>query len=132
MKVSCSVILSLLVAAPAFAVTPEEREAAFKADILPIFEASCIDCHGKDPAKKPKGGFKLMTLKDIEEGYGKPGAKKPAIVWGDAAKSKLFTTAELGIKDPEDDHAMPPGDKKGRKPLTEEQLAKLKAFIEAK
>jgi mono/diheme cytochrome c family protein len=125
-------VLSLFVAAPAFAATPEEREAAFKADIFPIFEASCIDCHGKDPAKKPKGGFKLMTLKDIEEGYGKPGAKKPAVVWGDAAKSKLYTSAELGIKDIEDEHAMPPGEKKGRKPLTDEQLAKLKAFIDAK
>lgn len=101
-------------------------EKAYKADIAPIFEASCIGCHGKD-GKKAKGGFNMTSLAKIEEGYGK--AKKPAIVWGDAAKSPLFTSAELGISKPDDEHAMPPGDKEGRKPLTKEQLEKLKAFI---
>ncbi|MEY2821598.1 MAG: hypothetical protein RJA37_869 [Verrucomicrobiota bacterium] len=121
-------ILTLTAAASSAFAASEAAEKAYKADIAPIFEASCIGCHGKD-GKKPKGGFNMTSLAKMEEGYGKE--KKPAIVWGNAAKSPLYTSAELGISKPDDDHAMPPGDKEGRKPLTKEQLEKLKKFIDS-
>ena len=53
------------------------------------------------------------------------------ITWGDASKSSLFKTAELGISSPDDDLAMPPKKAKERHPLTKEQLEKVKAFIES-
>lgn len=132
MQATLTAVVSFALVASSLAVTDEEREAAFKKDVWPILEASCIECHGKNPAKKPKGGFNAMTLKNILEGYGKPSNRKPAIVWGDAAKSKIYTTAVLGSKNSEDEEAMPPMEQKNRKPLTEAQLAILKAFIEAK
>ncbi len=105
-----------------------DREKAWKADIFPILEKSCIGCHGKDPAKKPKGGLNLMTLDAATKGGKDAGA---GFTWGDASKSSIYKSAQLGIKDREDEMAMPPKKSKSE-PLTEAQLAKLKAFIEAK
>jgi|GEM_PF-359223 len=105
-----------------------DREKAWKADIFPILEKSCIGCHGKDPAKKPKGGLNLMTLDAATKGGKDAGA---GFTWGDASKSSIYKSAELGIKDREDEAAMPPKKSKSE-PLTAAQLAKLKAFIEAK
>ena len=60
-------LLTLVSATSAFAASDADREKAFKADIAPILEKSCAGCHGKDPAKKPKGGFNIMTLEDLVE-----------------------------------------------------------------
>jgi len=121
-------LLTLVSATSAFAATDADREKAFKADIAPILEKSCIGCHGKDKAKKPKGGFDATSLASIVKGGKENGA---GITWGDAAKSSLYKTAELGISSPDDDLAMPPKKAKERHPLTKEQLEKVKAFIEA-
>jgi mono/diheme cytochrome c family protein len=121
-------LLTLVSATSAFAATDADREKAFKADIAPILEKSCIGCHGKDKAKKPKGGFDATSLASIVKGGKENGA---GITWGDAAKSSLYKSAELGISSPDDDLAMPPKKAKERHPLTKEQLEKVKAFIEA-
>ena len=122
-------LLTLLAASSAFAAV--DHEAAFKADIAPILEKSCANCHDPKKAKngKVKAGFDSSSLKSIIKGGKEAGA---GITWGDAAKSSLYKTSELGISNPEDDLAMPPKKAKERHPLTKEQLAKLKAFIEAK
>ena len=121
-------LLTLLAASSAFAATDADREKAFKADIAPILEKSCIGCHGKDKAKKPKGGFDATSLASVVKGGKESGA---GITWGDASKSALYKTSELGISNPEDDLAMPPKKAKERHPLTKEQLEKVKAFIES-
>lgn len=121
-------LLTLVSATSAFAATDADREKAFKADIAPILEKSCIGCHGKDKAKKPKGGFDATSLASIVKGGKENGA---GITWGDASKSSLYKSAELGISSPDDDLAMPPKKAKERHPLTKEQLEKVKAFIES-
>lgn len=125
-------LLSLLFTASAFAAdapkSNADREKAWKADIFPMLENSCAGCHGKDPAKKAKGGFNIMTLESAAKG-GKDNA--PGITWGNAAKSPIYTFSELGATNRDEEMAMPPKKAKSE-PLTKEQLAKLKAFIEAK
>ena len=121
-------LLTLVSATSAFAATDADREKAFKADIAPILEKSCIGCHGKDKTKKPKGGFDATSLASVVKGGKESGA---GITWGDASKSSLFKTSELGISSPDDDLAMPPKKAKERHPLTTEQLEKVKAFIES-
>jgi mono/diheme cytochrome c family protein len=121
-------LLTLVSATSAFAASDADREKAFKADIAPMLEKSCIGCHGKDKAKKPKGGFDATSLASVVKGGKESG---PGITWGDASKSSLFKTAELGISSPDDDLAMPPKKAKERHPLTKEQLEKVKAFIES-
>lgn len=120
-------LLTLLAASSAFAASDADREKAFKAEIAPILEKSCIGCHGKDKAKKPKGGFDATSFATVVKGGKEAGA---GITWGDASKSSLYKTSELGISNPEDDLAMPPKKAKERHPLTKEQLEKVKAFIE--
>ena len=104
-------LLTLVSATSAFAASDADREKAFKADIAPLLEKSCIGCHGKDKTKKPKGGFDATSLASVVKGGKESGA---GITWGDASKSSLFKTAELGISSPDDDLAMPPKKAKER------------------
>ena len=120
-------LLTLLATTSAFAASDADREKAFKAEIAPILEKSCIGCHGKDKTKKPKGGFDATTFAGVVKGGKEGGA---GITWGDASKSSVYVSAELGLSKPDDDAAMPPAKKKDRVALTKEQLAKVKAFIE--
>ena len=103
------------------------RLATYNKDIKPILEKSCISCHGKD-GKKPKGGFNATTLEGLEKG-GKEDGK--GITWGDASKSSLYTLSYQGATARDEEKAMPPKKSKSE-PLTTDQLAKLKAWIEAK
>jgi len=125
-------LIALLSASSAFAVSEADREKAFKADIAPLLEKSCANCHDPKKAKngKVKAGFDSSSLKSIVKGGKEAGE---GIVWGDASKSSLYKTVNLALTSPEDDLAMPP--KKSHEknpPLTKEQVAKIKAFIEAK
>ena len=104
------------------------RLATYNKDIKPILEKNCISCHGKD-GKKPSGKFNATTLEGLEKG-GEDDGK--GIIWGDATKSPLYHLAYLGATDRDQDKAMPPKKKKNLSPLTTEDLAKIKAWIEAK
>jgi len=125
-------LIALLSASSAFAVSEADREKAFKADIAPLLEKSCANCHDPKKAKngKVKSGFNSSSLADVIKGGKEAGE---GITWGDASKSSLFKTVNLSLTSPEDELAMPP--KKSHEknpPLTKEQVAKIKAFIEAK
>ena len=63
-----SPLLTLLSASSAFAAV--DHEAAFKADIAPILEKSCANCHDPKKAKngKVKSGFDSSSLKSIVKG----------------------------------------------------------------
>ena len=123
-------LLTLLSASSAFAVSEADREKAFKADIAPILEKSCGNCHKPKDGKKGKGGFEVTSLASVVKGGKEAGA---GITWGDASKSSLYVSSDLGTNKPSEDAAMPPKEKQAKNPpLTKEQLAKIKAFIEAK
>jgi len=125
-------LLTLLSATTAFAASEADREKAFKAEIAPLLEKSCANCHDPKKAKngKVKAGFDSTSLKSVVKGGKEAGE---GIVWGDASKSSLYKSVNLALTSPGEDLAMPP--KKAHEknpPLTQEQVAKIKAFIEAK
>ena len=96
---------------------PAERPVAFATDIQPLFERSCLRCHG---AERPKGRYRLDNRASALQG----GSHGPAISPGDSARSALIVyVARL---DPE--MAMPP-EGKGT-PLTREDVALLRAWID--
>lgn len=111
-------------------------------DIKPLFEASCVQCHGAPrpggDARRggPKGGLRLDNLEDVLKG----GEEGKVVVAGDSAKSKLvISVAQLNPKT-----AMPPKPREGRggqgapgapqrepaKPLTAEQVGLVRAWID--
>ncbi len=88
-----------------------KKDVSFEKDIKPLFEASCIRCHG---AERPKGGLRLDTLQNVLKGS----KEGPVVVKGDSAKSLLVES--VSQLDPET--AMPPkrgpggGRKGGKRP----------------
>jgi hypothetical protein len=96
---------------------PATVEVLFDRDIKPIFEASCLRCHGPE---KPKSGFRLDNREDALKG----GENGVAIVPGESAKSPLIHFAARIDPDLE----MPP---KGKgDPLTTEQIGLLRTWID--
>lgn len=89
----------------------------FDKDIKPIFDKSCVKCHG---AEKQKGKLRLDTLEASLKG----GENGESIIKGNSAKSSLVHT--IARLDP--DSAMPP-DGKGD-PLTKEQVGIVRAWID--
>jgi mono/diheme cytochrome c family protein len=89
----------------------------FDKDIKPIFEKSCVKCHG---AEKQKGKLRIDSLEASLKG----GENGESIVKGNSAKSPLVHT--IARLDP--DSAMPP-DGKGD-PLTKEQIGIVRAWID--
>src|ERR1017187_9240383 len=106
------------------AITPEQaaqlpppagHAVSFSKEINPIFEASCINCHGRG---KDKGGFRMHTRETTLKG----GDGGPAVLPGKSAESLIIALVQ-GI-DP--DNIMP---LKGSR-LTTEQVGVLRAWID--
>ncbi len=95
--------------------SPATHQVSFSKEVQPIFETSCINCHGRG---KEKGGFRMDTREDLLKG----GDYGPAIVVGKSAESYLIELVS-GI-DP--DNVMP---EKGTK-LTATQVGVLRAWID--
>ena len=92
----------------------------FATDIKPIFETSCVKCHG---AQKPKGKLRLDSLEGVLKG-GDDKVVEP----GNSAKSMLvLNIAHLGDSD---DFMPPPKNKLGLKKLTDEQIGLVRAWID--
>src|SRR6266498_3548607 len=111
---------------PAFALTltpeqiaqlpaPANHKIDFSKEIKPIFEASCINCHGRG---KDKGGLRI----DTRETFLKGGDSGPVITLGKSVDSLLIALVQ-GL-DP--DSIMP---MKGSR-LTAEQIGLLRAWID--
>ncbi len=109
---------------------PAKKEGVtFAKDIRPLFEASCVRCHG---AEKPKGELRLDTL----EGALKGSHEGKVITPSASAKSKLV----IAVSRLDEEFAMPPkprpdkgGGKKGpppAKPLTNDEVALIRAWID--
>lgn len=96
---------------------PASREVSFTADIQPIFEASCLRCHGPE---RPKSGFRL----DNPDSALKGGNLGVDIIPGDSGKSPLIHYVAGLVEDME----MPPA--RQGKPLSAEQIGLLRAWID--
>src|SRR3972149_11199420 len=87
----------------------------FARNVLPIFEARCLECHGPE---KQKNGLRVDSRENLLQG----GDYGPDLIPGNPDKSRLY----LAVSGGEKDLVMPPkGD-----PLTEDQIATLRAWIE--
>ncbi|MEO0477692.1 MAG: c-type cytochrome domain-containing protein, partial [Planctomycetota bacterium] len=70
-------------------VQPSESEVLFTRYIVPMFNESCLACHGKDPDKL-KGELDMRDLKGLVKGGL---SEEPAIVMGKPKESPLFLAA---------------------------------------
>ena len=90
----------------------------FDTDIKPIFEKSCVKCHG---AEKQKGKLRVDTLAGVKKG-GEDGA---VIEAGKSEKSRLVHSVARIL---DEDENMPPEGKGD--PLTKEQVGLVRAWID--
>jgi len=99
----------------------DRKGVSFAADIKPIFDKSCIKCHGAD---KQKGKLRLDTLEAALKG----GADGKVIEVGNSANSMLVqNVAQIG----DEDMFMPPPDNKDKiPPLTKDQVGLIRAWID--
>lgn len=95
--------------------TPQQ-DVDFLADVYPIFEASCFECHGP---KKQKGKLRLDTRKGLFEGD----EDFVPVVPGQPDLSVILELTTLPADDPD---VMPAEGEH----LTDEQIATLRAWIE--
>lgn len=95
----------------------------FVKDIQPLFEKSCVKCHG---GEKPKHGYSMETRDATVKG-GK--SKVAGLVEGDGGKSLIVQLIAEAVDDP--DYFMPPPDNRDKYPvLTKEQVALVRAWID--
>ena len=99
----------------------DKKDVTYATDIKPIFDHSCVKCHG---AEKPKGKLRLDSL----EGVLKGGVDGKVVEPGNSAGSMLvLNVAHLGD---EDDYMPPPDNKANIPPLTKEQIGLIRAWID--
>ena len=93
----------------------------YASDIKPIFDKSCIKCHGP---QKQKAKLRLDSLDGVLKG-GEDGA---VVEPGKSAESMLvLNVAHLGD---EDDFMPPPDNKDKIPPLTKDQIGLIRAWID--
>ncbi len=94
----------------------------YATDIKPIFEASCVKCHGEE---RPKAGLKLTSLESTLKGTREAKVIEP----GNSAKSSLvLSVAQIGE---DEDLWMPPKNNKAKiEPLTKEQVSLIRAWVD--
>lgn len=114
---SCVVLFAADVDVSKLPPASAKKDLTFAKDIQPIFQKSCVKCHGPE---KQKGKLRLDTLEATMKG----GESGDCITKGNSAKSTLVHT--IARLDP--DAAMPP-DGKGD-PLTKEQVGIVRAWID--
>src|SRR5438094_166524 len=106
-------VFPILVAALAMSRAVAAEAPAFNADVRPIFQAYCTECHGV--AAKPKGGLDLRLRRLVLKG-GKSG---PAVVAGKPGDSLLLERVQK--------REMPPGKTK----LSAAQVETLRRWVAA-
>ena len=98
-----------------------KKTVSYSKDIEPLFEKTCLNCHG--PKKRPKGKFRIDTRELALKG----GSEGVAIIPGKSKKSPL----SYFITDQVVDYEMPPTDKREKYPkLTKKQIALVLAWID--
>ncbi|MDP6913526.1 MAG: c-type cytochrome domain-containing protein [Verrucomicrobiota bacterium] len=97
-----------------------KAKVSYKKDIKPLFEKSCLNCHG--PKKRPKGKFRIDTRELALKG----GSEGVAIIPGKSDKSPLTYYITYQVVD----YEMPPEGKKDYPKLTKEQIGLVRAWID--
>jgi hypothetical protein len=93
----------------------------YATDIKPIFDKSCVKCHG---AEKPKAKLRLDSLAGALKG----GEDGTVILPGKSADSMLVhNVAHAGAKDL---YMPPPRNKANIPPLTREEIGLIRAWID--
>jgi mono/diheme cytochrome c family protein len=93
----------------------------YATDIKPIFDNTCVRCHG---AEKPKARLRLDSLAGVLKG----GEGGKVVLPGESAGSRLVhNVAHAGIPD---DFMPPPRNKANIPPLTKEQIGLIRAWID--
>jgi len=98
----------------------DKKGLTFEKDIKPLFDKSCVDCHG---AEKPKGKLRLDTLAGTLKGSVDGKVLEP----GNSAKS--FLVANIAFLGDEDDFMPPPKETKYPK-FTAEEVGIVRAWID--
>src|ERR1035438_705232 len=93
----------------------------YATDIKPIFDTSCIKCHG---AEKPKARLRLDGLAAARKG----GEDGKVVLPGDSAGSMLVQCVAHAGKP--DGFMPPPKNKANIPPLTKEQIGLIRAWID--
>lgn len=98
-----------------------KQNVTFDKDIKPMFEKSCVGCHGPD---KPKGKLRLDTL----EGTLKGSVDGKVLEPGKSASS--FLVSNIAYLGDEEDFMPPPKDVAKYPQLTPEQIGLVRAWID--
>src|SRR5690348_4204761 len=99
----------------------DKKDVTYAGEIKPIFEQSCVKCHGP---QRPKAHLRMDSL----EGVLKGGEDGKVVVPGSSAQSMLVhNIAHVG--DP-DQYMPPPKNKAGIGPLTKDQIGLIRAWID--
>ena len=99
----------------------EAKGITYAKDIKPIFDKSCVKCHGPE---KQKGKLRLDSLEAALKG----GEDGKVVLPGDSAGSILVhNVAHIGD---EDDFMPPPDNKDKIPPLNREQIGLIRAWID--
>jgi mono/diheme cytochrome c family protein len=94
----------------------------YATDIKPIFDESCVKCHSGD---HPKARLHMDTLEGVLKGT----KQGPILKAGDSANS--FIVKSVAHATEEQDSWMPPlKNKAGIKPLTDDQIGLIRAWID--
>ncbi|HEV3143981.1 MAG TPA: c-type cytochrome domain-containing protein [Gemmataceae bacterium] len=108
-------ILSLACAGIFFAIPVRAADVDFEKEIKPIFENTCIKCHGPETAKN---GLRL----DSKAAMLKGSKDEKVVTPGKSAESSIYKLISL----PDADGRMP----KDQPPLSKEQIEKIKLWID--
>jgi mono/diheme cytochrome c family protein len=93
----------------------------YATDIKPVFDKSCVRCHG---AEKPKGRLRLDSLAGVLKG----GEDGKVILPGKSAESMLVHN--VAYAGPKDLYMPPPKNKANIGPLTKEEIGLIRAWID--
>lgn len=100
----------------------DKKGVTYEKDIKPIFEKSCVKCHGD---KKQKSKLRLDSLAAALKG----GENGPNVIPGKSVESQLVHAVARIL--PEEDEHMPPKKKDGTvNPLSKEQVGLIRAWID--
>ena len=97
-----------------------KKTVSYSKDIEPLFEKTCLNCHG--PKKRPKGKFRIDTRELALKG----GSEGVAIIPGKSDKSPLTYYIAYQVVD----YEMPPEGKKDYPKLNKDQIGLVRAWID--
>jgi len=103
--------------------SPTKKDLTFDKDIKPLFDKSCVDCHGE---VKPKGKLRLDTPgRNAQRQRGWERSSKPG-----KERQKVFWWPTLRFLGDEDDFMPPPPKEKKYPKFTAEEVGVVRAWID--